>query len=187
MTTVVDLAPAPKEIPVRKAMIVAGLSTLLLLSVPSSFAAGAAPAKGSSGTIVIVFKDGHRQTFNLSEIERVEFPTSTATASTESLPYNPNWPPRGRFFGKWEVGDGGNGTFIITLKEDGLAHRTLNEADGHWTYVNGEAQIKWSDGAMDAIRKVGNKFRKYAYSAGKSFTDKPDNEGEAHNTTPKPI
>jgi hypothetical protein len=171
---------------VRKAMIAAGLSALLLLSVPSCFANGAPASKSSAGTIVIVFKDGHRQTFNLSEIERVEFPGG-ASASTESLPYNPSWPPRGRFFGKWEVGDGGNGTFVITLNENGQAHRTLNEIDGHWVYVNGEAQITWNDGAMDAIRKVGNKFRKYAYAAGKSFTDRPDNEGDAHNTTPKPI
>jgi hypothetical protein len=169
---------------VRKPMIVAGLSTLLLLSVPASFAAP--PAKGSSGTIVIVFKDGHRQTFNLSEIERVEFPTNGSIAS-ESGPSGSQLTPRGRFFGKWEVGDGGGNNFYITLNEDGRAHRSLRSIDGRWDYVNGEAQVTWNDGAMDAIRKVGTKFQKFAYSAGKSFTDPPDNVTEAHNTVQKPI
>lgn len=170
----------------RKAIIVAGLSTLLLLSVPPCFANGAPATKNSAGTIVIVFKDGHRQTFNLSDIERVEFPGG-ASASTESLPYNPSWPPRGRFFGKWEADDGNGGTFNITLKEDGEAFRSIGDVRGKWVYVNGEAHVTWDDGKLDAIRKVGNKFRKYAYAEGKSFNDKPDNEGDAHNTTPKPI
>ena len=169
-----------------KASIVAGLTTLLLLSVPSSFAAGAPPAKSGSGTIVIVFKDGHRQTFNLSEIERVEFPGNSGMAS-ESGPSGTQLTPRGRFFGKWEVGDGNGNDFYITLNEDGRAHRTIRAIDGRWDYVNGEAQITWNDGAMDAIRKVGTKFQKFAYSAGKSFTDPPDNVTEAHNTVQKPI
>jgi hypothetical protein len=169
---------------VRKAII--GISALLLLSVPSCFANGAPASKGGSGTIVIVFKDGHRQTFNLSEIERVEFPAG-ASASADSVPYNPNWPPRGRFFGKWEAGDGNGGTFNITLKEDGEAFRSIGDVRGKWAYVNGEALITWDDGLHDAIRKVGNKFQKSAYASGKSFTDTPDNVTDAHNVTPKPI
>jgi hypothetical protein len=53
-------------------------------------------------------------------------------------------------------------------------------------YVNGEAQITWDDGAKDAIRKVGSKYQKYAYSADKSFSDPPDNVTSAQNTNPKP-
>ena len=170
----------------RKAMIVAGLSALLLLSVPSCFANGAPASKNSVGTIVIIFKDGHRQTFKLSEIERVEFPTGVS-ASADSVPYNPSWPPRGRFFGKWEAGDGNGGTFTITLKEDGEAFRSIGDVRGKWIYVNGEALITWDDGLHDAIRRVGNKFQKSAYASGKSFTDTPDNVTDAHNTTPKPI
>ena len=170
----------------RKAMIVAALSTLLLISANPSFAAGAAAAKSSSGTIVIVFKDGHRQSFNLADIERVEFPGG-ASASADTVPYNPSWPPRGSFFGKWQADDGNGGTFTITLKENGEAFRSIGDVRGKWVYVNGEAHVTWDDGAQDAIRKVGNKFRKYAYAAGKSFTDRPDNEGEAHNTSPRPI
>ena len=53
--------------------------------------------------------------------------------------------------------------------------------------MNGEAQIVWDDGAQDAIRRTGSRFQKFAYSAGKSFTDTPDNVTPAHNLTPKPI
>jgi hypothetical protein len=65
--------------------------------------------------------------------------------------------------------------------------RSLHELHGRWVYVNGEARITWDDGAQDAIRKVGSGFQKYAYGAGKSFTDTPDNVTKAQNTTPKPI
>lgn len=171
----------------RKSLIVAGVSVLLLASVPASFAAGAPAPKNSPGTIVIVFKDGHRQAFNLADIERVEFPAGGAVASSDTVPYNPNWPPRGRFFGKWEAGDGNGGTFTITLKEDGEAFRSIGDVRGKWVYVNGEAHVTWDDGAQDAIRKVGNRFQKSAYAAGKSFTDIPDNVTEAHNTAPHPI
>jgi hypothetical protein len=163
--------------------------TLSALILPVLFLAAVAvhaapPAKGASSTLVIVFKDGHRQTFNLSEIERVEFP---ASAVAESAPSNPNLPPRGRYFGKWEVGDGSGSTFYITLEENGSAFKSMGSARGQWTYVNGEAQINWDDGWHDAIRKVGSRFQKFAYSSGKSFTDKPDNVTEARNTTSRPI
>jgi hypothetical protein len=47
--------------------------------------------------------------------------------------------------------------------------------------------VTWDDGAEDAIRKAGSRFQKSAYSAGKSFTDEPDNVTNARNTTPHPI
>lgn len=167
----------------RKGFVV--LSGLLLLSLCPMFSVAATP-KTSAGTIVIIFKDGHRQTFNLADIDRVEFPGS-ATTSADTQPYNPAWPPRGRYFGKWEAGDGNGGTFTITLRESGEAFRSIGDMRGKWVYVNGEAHITWDDGAMDAIRKVGNRFEKSAYSAGKSFTDTPDNVAEAHNTAHQPI
>ena len=146
----------------------------------------AAPSKAAPGTLVIVFKDGHRQTFNLSDIDRVEFPASTASAA-DSTPSNPQAPPRGRYIGKWEVGDGNGGTFYITLNENGGAFRSLGDVRGKWTYVNGDAQITWDDGAQDAIRRVGTRYQKFAYAAGKKFTDNPDNVAEARNTNPRPI
>ena len=163
---------------------VVGLVGVLVVVLSSGFAAP--PAKNNSGSIVIVFKDGHRQSFNLADIARVEFQGSNATAE-DSGPTPPGAPPRGHFFGKWEVGDGNGQTFYITLKEDGDAWRSLGDVHGKWVYVNGEAQVTWDDGAQDAIRKVGGRDKKFAYRAGKSFADQPDNVTEARNTSPRPI
>ncbi len=168
----------------RKAIVIAGLSAILLLAQSSNLAKAAPAARAGSGTIVIVFKDGHRQSFNLSDIVRVEFPASAAEdASSDNHPA----PPRGRFLGKWEVGDGAGNNFIITLKENGEAFRSLRNEHGKWEYVNGEARITWDDGPHDAIRRVGSHFQKFAYGEGKSFTDTPDNVTDAHNTSPRPI
>jgi len=168
----------------RKLFVAAGLAVLSLSALPASFAKAAPAKKDSGNSIVIVFKDGHRQTFNLADISRVEF-TGSGTAS--AIGSMPDSPARGRYIGKWVVGDGNGNTFIITLKEDGNAERSLREIHGTWTYVNGDALITWDDGAKDAIRKAGSKFEKYAYSSGKSFSDDPDNVTSAQNTTPHPI
>ncbi len=40
---------------------------------------------------------------------------------------------------------------------------------------------------MDAIRRIDGKDKKFAYHAGKSFTDEPDNVTDARNTSPRPI
>jgi len=142
-------------------------------------------ARYASAQVVIVFKDGHRQTFNLSDISRIEFPASTPVADTGPNP--PGTLPRGHFIGKWEVGDGAGSTFYITLNEDGSAWRSLHRIHGRWAYVNGEARVTWDDGAEDCIRRVDGQDKKFAYSAGKSFTGEPDNVTEAHNTSPRPI
>jgi hypothetical protein len=169
--------------------LICGLAALLLSTAPGSFAAAPPAAKGPSGTIVIVFKDGHRQVFNLTDIARVDLAGTTAyTAGTQA--YGSSKPARGQFVGRWVVGEGNgmHSTFIITLNEDGNATRFLHgDVHGTWSYVNGDALITWDDGAKDAIRKVGSAFQKYAYGDGKSFTDTPDNVTEAQNTTPKPI
>lgn len=164
----------------RKALLIAGLVASLVVP-----AAGHAQKKGSGNTLVIVFKDGHRQTFNLADIERVEFPGAAAAA--EAAPSGRELPPRGRFVGKWEVGDGVGNNFYITLKENGEAWRSLGDVRGKWAYVDGSAQITWDDGAQDAIRRSGSRFQKFAYAAGKKFTDQPDNVTDAHNTSPRPI
>jgi len=144
----------------------------------------AAPASGSKpvpGSMVIVFRDGHRQVFQLAEIEKVEYPVSEQAAGSSEVP------SRGRFFGKWEAGDGAGGSFFITLNEDGKAFRSIGDERGKWTYINGEARITWNDGKLDAIRKVGSHFQKFAYEAGKSFTDTPANVTDARNTSPKSL
>jgi hypothetical protein len=133
---------------------------------------------------VIVFKDGHRQTFSLADIERVEFPTGGESAAvTTGAPV----PSRNRFLGSWEVGDGTGSDFEIKLNDDGSAYRSIGNMRGTWVYVDGEARVTWNDGAKDCIRKVGTIYRKFAYVAGKSFTSDPDNETNARNTSAKPI
>jgi hypothetical protein len=140
--------------------------------------------KSNSDKIVLVFKDGHRQSFNLADLASIEF-AGPAIADSGSTP--PGAPPRGHFIGKWVVGDGSGGTFFITLNEDGSAWRTLHRSHGRWAYVNGEARVTWDDGALDAIWRVGGEDKKSAYRAGKSFTDQPDNVTDAHNMSPRPI
>lgn len=173
---------AALEIFMRTMIVASALAALSLSALPLL---GKTPEKKDSGnSIVIVFKDGHRQTFNLADISRVEF---TGSGSVPGVSSNPEWPARGRYVGRWVVGDGQGNTFTITLRDDGNAERSLHDVHGRWSYVNGDAQITWDDGAKDAIRRAGSGFEKYAYSRDKSFTDEPDNVTRAQNTTPKPI
>lgn len=167
----------------RKLFCAATLAATLLVTASSSFGAPPQTSKAAPGSLVIYFKDGHRQSFSLADIQRVEFPVSEQAATTSSSA----GPSRGHFLGKWIVGDGAGNDFSITLREDGDAVRSLGDVHGHWVYSNGEALITWDDDAQDAIRKVGSRFQKFAYKAGKAFTDVPDNVTSAHNTTPNPI
>ena len=71
----------------RNILVTAAAAALLLSAPLSTFAKTPAASKSGTGTIVIVFKDGHRQSFNLAEIARVEFPGANETASA---PINPD-------------------------------------------------------------------------------------------------
>jgi hypothetical protein len=127
----------------------------------------------SAGSVVIVFKDGHRQSFPLAQIARIEFEhVGPAVAAGRS-----------RFTGEWKVGIGGgvSGTFEIILKPDGTANKSHGvNGDGTWAVVNGEARIAWDDGWHDVIRKEGNRFEKAAYAPGKSVDDSsPDSVASA--------
>lgn len=156
------------------------------------------------GSIVIVFKDGHRQAFAMSELTRIDFndpvtavfkdghheklaAAEIAHIEFETPTESPLMPSRAHFIGKWEVGDGGGKNFFITLEADGDAQKSLGAAHGTWTLVDGEARITWDDGWHDAIRKVGTKHEKFAYEPGHSFDDKPSNVTEARSTQVKPI
>ena len=163
----------------------AGLATVLCLAIFPSFAATPPASRGGHSQIVIVFKDGHRQSYNLAEIERIEFPVAATIAAAS--PSNPLLPSRAHYLGKWQVGDGTGSDFYISLEENGDAWRSLHHEHGSWEYVDGEAQVTWDDGWKDAIRKVGPNFQKFAYSGGKSFHDTADNVTNARNTTPHPI
>jgi hypothetical protein len=168
----------------RKFFSVAGLATLLCLAAPASFAGSPPAAKSGPATIVIVFKDGHRQSFNLSDVARVEF-SQPADAASSSASAGSSLPRH--FIGKWEVGDGNGSNFYITLYDNGEAKRSIGDVHGKWVVVGGEAQVSWDDGWHDAIRKVGSGYQKRAFGSNKSFTDDPDNVASAHNTTPHPI
>ena len=162
------------------------LVVVLWAAVECSPANAAPVSPEDSGTIVIVFKDGHRQTFPASAISAMEFKSAAGVTTPISIP-GIIVPGRGRFLGKWLVGEGNGDTFHISLEENGEASKSIGSAHGTWTYVDGEARVSWDDGWHDAIRKVGSKYQKYAYGPGKSFSDTPDNVTEASNTTPKPI
>jgi len=152
------------------------VATFLLAPIPAAHAAP--PAKPS---VVIVFRDGHRQSIPLADIERLEFPA----AVPPGLISTPG-PSRARLLGKWEVGEGNGDNFYITLLDDGTARRSIGGEHGTWVYANGEAQVTWDDGWQDCIRKVGSWYKKYAYSQGKTFADQPDNVTNARNVSQNP-
>jgi len=153
------------------------VSIIVLLAALS--AAEALPAAGEeSQTLVVVFKDGRQQSFSMADIARIEF-RGTANSSTPGV-------GRGRFLGKWRVGNGAGGHFFITLEPSGEATKSIGAAHGTWTVVGGEARISWDDGWHDAIRRVGDKYQKVAFSPEKKFTDTPSNVADAENTSPQP-
>lgn len=148
----------------------------LLFSVIPIFAAAqnntvTTPAGAKS--LTITFKDGHQESFPVTDISRVEF---KATAPAEQYP--------GRFRGKWKVGDGAGDTFYITLDNHGVATKSKGASHGTWKVDGEEARITWDDGWHDAIRRVGKKYEKVAYEPGRSFAEEPSNVTEAVNTTP---
>jgi hypothetical protein len=159
-----------------------------MFAVDRSRARVVAVASDQGGTVVIVFKDGHRQSVPASAITAMEFKSAAGVVTPIAIP-ELAVPGKGVFAGKWSVGEGNGNSdkFYITLEENGVARKSIGEGHGTWVYVNGEAQVSWDDGWHDAIRKVGAKYEKFAYAPGKSFTGEPDNVTEARNTTPKPI
>ena len=125
----------------------------------------------------ILYKDGHREKLR-GDVDRIEFSESSAGAGM---------PSRSHFIGKWEVGEGNGDHFQITLNADGSAKKSIGSPHGTWTLVDGEARIAWDDGWHDAIRKRGSRHEKVAYEPGKSFDDAPSNVTEAHSTEHKEI
>jgi hypothetical protein len=128
-------------------------------------------------SIVIIFKDGHEETFAMSDIARVEY------RDAEGPAVGPE-----KFLGTWEVGDGNSGTFLITFEPNGQATRSLGASHGIWTIVNEEARISWDDGWHDVIRKAGDRHEKFAFEPGASITDdKPANVTDARKLKGKKI
>ncbi|HEY7390182.1 MAG TPA: hypothetical protein VH640_16825 [Bryobacteraceae bacterium] len=135
------------------------------------------PTSAEPTSVIIVFKDGHQETYSMSDIARIEY----KTASDSVL--GPD-----HFLGKWEVGDGNSGTFFITFQANGEATRSLGASHGIWTIVGDEARVSWDDGWHDVIREVGyNQHEKLAFAPDTTFDDKPANVTAAHKVEPKKI
>ena len=130
--------------------------------------AGEAPV-----SILIVFKDGHQESFAMSDIARIEF--AGAGKSTVGPDY---------FLGRWEAGDGSGGNFFIKLEANGEANRSIGASHGIWTVVGDEARVSWDDGWHDVIRKIGDNHEKLAFAPGATFSEKPDNVTSARELEP---
>jgi len=143
-----------------------------------SFAASDLARIEFKGPTMILSQGEHKQSIPLSTVARIEFNRATPTASETG---------RGRFVGKWRVGEGNGSHFYITLDRNGDASKSIGAQHGTWTVVDGEARISWDDGWHDAIRKKGTKFEKVAFEPGKTFSDPPANVTEAKNTSEEPI
>lgn len=157
----------------------ASLLTLAALT-PATAAAPDQSDQSGPGTVTVILKDGHRQTFSLANVTRVELSGSVPA----NLVHYPG-PSRAHFLGKWEVGEGNGENFTIKLNDDGTAWRSLGDEKGTWQYVNGEAQIRWDDG-YDCIRKIGAWYKKYWYKADQAFNGTPENVTNARNLTQNP-
>jgi hypothetical protein len=151
---------------------------LLAVAVLPAFAQKAEPGKTETTSaeptsIVITFKDGHQQSFSMSEIARIQY-VGQADATI-----GPDY-----FLGKWEVGDGSGGTFLITFETNGEATRSLGAIHGIWTIEGDEARISWDDGWHDVIRKAGDGHEKVAFWPGTTYTDQPNNVTNARRVEP---
>jgi hypothetical protein len=187
----------------RSLIRVVGTSAILSLALAGTLA-NATPAADDHGSIVIVFKDGHRQSFAVAEIARLDFKAPSvivykdghqekiSAADIARIEFETAvsavTPSRAHFVGKWEVGEGNGGSsFFITLEANGDATKSIGASHGTWSLVDGEARVAWDDGWHDVIRKVGTKHEKLAFAPGKSLDGTPSNVTAARNTQPKPI
>lgn len=151
-----------------------------IFALSASLAVAATTPKDNSGSITIVFKDGHQHTYSMADISRIEFNTPAQASAAGMI-------GRGRFLGRWKVGDGMGSTFTITLDRDGNATKSLGSTQGTWTVVDGEARISWNDGWTDVLRLHGNRYEKVAYAPGKSVEDDASNVTNAEHVDRSPI
>jgi hypothetical protein len=127
-------------------------------------------------SIVITFKDGHQQSYLMADIARVEYKSAGEAAVGPE-----------EFLGKWEAGTGtADSTFFITFETNGEASKSIGASHGTWTIVGDEARISWDDEWHDVIRKVGDKYQKFAFAPGTTFDDKPENVTGARKLESKP-
>jgi hypothetical protein len=175
----------------------------LVVGLAAMCAAQSSASREQSNALILLFKDGHQKSFAMADVSRIELnPTrivlknghqeSFAAGEIVRIDLNNSAGENGvlgrnHFVGKWKVGTGVGGNFIITLNRDGEATKTIGASHGTWVLFNGEARISWDDGWRDAIRKVGSKHEKFAYEPGKAFDDEPSNVTDAQSMNPQPI
>jgi len=145
--------------------VVGTMGVLLVASLAASPTPQSAP-KDDQISIVITFKDGHQESFLMADVARVEY--RGASDATLGVDY---------FLGKWEAGagDGAGSTFFITFEPNGEASKSIGASHGIWTIVGDEARLSWDDGWHDVIRKLGDKYEKFAFAPGTTIDDKPEN------------
>jgi hypothetical protein len=154
-------------------------SVLGALAAASPSVAQSTPSsEDQRNSVVLVFKDGHRKSFLMSEVARIEFPTSPAITSIAG---------QGRFLGEWKVGDCAGGYFKITLDREGIARKDLGAPHGTWLVVDGEARITWEDGNRDTIRRAGDTYEKAWYAPDRSYAEDASCTASAVSTDRKPI
>src|SRR5271163_2509301 len=88
----------------RKTLIGALLGTSMFI-VECSHAKVAPVATDQGGAVVIVFKDGHRQSIPAATIAAMEFKSAAGVVTPIAIP-ELAVPGRGVFAGKWSVGEG---------------------------------------------------------------------------------
>src|ERR1044071_5857400 len=75
----------------------------------------AASAADDKNSVVITFKDGHQQSFPLSEVSKIQLKNAGKTTSVP-LPISSS-ASAGHFLGRWRCGGGQGHNFIITDRE----------------------------------------------------------------------
>jgi hypothetical protein len=202
----VDMLNTSKGIFVGTLALIISTASLGQNSASNSSASSPSLNSKDGRRVTVVFPDGHRQSFALADVARIEFKDPAEIVFRDghktSLPLTEGArievgasaageAPLGRnhFVGKWKVGMGlGTGShFLITLKPDGEATKSIGAHHGTWTVVDGEARISWDDKWHDAIRRVGGKHEKVAYEPGKTFGDEPSNVTDATHVEAEPI
>lgn len=161
----------------RNLIKVVGVLWILAVAVHAGGPNPQSASENDQTSIVITFKDGHQQSFLMSDIARVEYiGAGEATLGVD------------HFLGRWQAGagDGPGSTFFITFETNGEASKSIGASHGTWTIVGNEARISWDDGWHDIIRKIGDQYEKFAFAPGTTIEDKPENITNARKLESKP-
>ena len=141
----------------RSRVCLPSMLAILLLATPSALSQAKSSLPAERTSLVIVFNDGRQQSFDAADSSRIEFKGSAVILSQgdhqQTIPMSEiariefNRAPagasvagRGRFIGKWKVGEGNGGRFYITLERNGEASKSIGAHHGTWTLVDGEVK-----------------------------------------------